>query len=89
MYVQGRDKSLFDAQNRRKFLFRYGLNHTFMHVKACPHDGISCTQRFSNSQIPKLSLWFQQNSTKESHGTNRIVCTVTLRSPKYEIFRQT
>ena len=29
---------------------------------------------FSNSLIRKLFLWFQQNRTKESYDTNRIVC---------------
>ena len=44
-------------------------------IKARPHDPISCTQPLSNSLIPTLSLWFEHNSTKESHDTNRIVCT--------------
>ena len=43
-------------------------------VAASPSgDAISCTQLLSNSMICKLSLWFQQNSTKESYDTNRIL----------------
>ena len=43
--------------------------------EGCPHDAISCTQPLSSSFIRKLSLWFQHNSEKESHDTNRVVCT--------------
>ena len=42
-------------------------------VKAGSHEAISCTQPLSNSLIRNLSLWFQDNSTKESYDTNRIV----------------
>ena len=44
-------------------------------LKAHSYDASNFAQILSNSLIRKLSLWFQHNSTRESHDTNRIAWT--------------